>query len=110
MPLTNRFGSTLDAESRRSQTTEPCAASALLEKNTRPVVVAAHSVVESVELRATAATLPPERSPQVEEVSDVDGTPFPIFMKSPQPGWFPKVVNSGQFASRVAWTPPQSVV
>src|SRR5437763_10258167 len=40
-------------ESRRSQTTEPAAASALLEKNTRPVDVAAPIVLESVEPRAT---------------------------------------------------------
>ena len=38
IPLTNRFGSTADEESRRSQTTEAAAASALLEKNTRPVL------------------------------------------------------------------------
>src|SRR6267154_3086933 len=110
MPLTNRFGSTLDDESRRSQTTEAAAASALLEKNTRPGDVAAHIVLESVELRTTAATVPPERSPHSEEVSCVDGTPFPMMTKSPQPGWFPAVVNSGQFASSVAWSPPQSCV
>src|SRR5437867_123396 len=102
MPLTNRFGSAVDEESSRSQTTEAAAASALLEKNTRPVVVAAHSVLESVELRATAATLPPERSPHAKEVSCVDGMPSPIFTKSPQAGSAPEVVNSGQLASRNA--------
>src|SRR5437762_14233593 len=110
MPLTNRFGSTLDEESRRSQTTEPAAASALLEKNTRPVDVAAHIVLESVELRTTAATVPPERSPHSEEVSCVDGTPSPILTKSPQAGSEPEVVNSGQVVSRYAWLPPQSCV
>src|SRR5216683_4364500 len=108
MPLTNRFGSTVDDESRRSQTTEAAAASALLEKNTRPVDVAAHIVLESVELRTTAAPVPPERSPHSEEVSCVDGTPLPIITKSPQSGSEPEVVNSGQFNSRNAWLPPQS--
>src|SRR5436189_5676541 len=102
MPLTNRFGSTLDEESSRSQTTEAAAASALVEKNTRPVDVAAHIVLESVELRTTVATVPRERSPHSAEVSCVDGTPSPMMTKSPHPGWFPRVVNSGQFASRVA--------
>src|SRR5256884_977805 len=110
MPLTNRFGSTLEEESRRSQTTEPAAASALPEKNTRPVDVAAHIVLESVELRATAATVPSERSPHSAEVSCVDGMPSPMMTKSPHPGWFPAVVNSGQFASRNAWLPPQCFV
>src|SRR5947207_11646256 len=110
MPLTNRFGSTLDEESSRSQTTEAAAASALLEKNTRPVDVAAHIVLESVELRSTAATVPRERSPQAVEVSCVDGTPSPMMTKSPHPGWFPAVVNSGQFASRNTGSPPQSCV
>src|SRR5438094_4736479 len=110
MPLTNRGGSLLEEESRRSQTTEPAAASALLEKNTRPVDVAAHIVLESVELRATAATVPRERSPHSVEVSCVEGTPFPMMTKSPHPGWFPGVVNSGQFASRNIWSPPQSCV
>src|ERR1043166_4319468 len=84
MPLTNRFGSTIDEESSRSQTTEAAAASALLEKNTRPVDVAAHSVLESVEVRTTAATVPPERSPHNEEVSCVDGMPSPLLTKSPR--------------------------
>src|SRR5436305_4433004 len=110
MPLTNRFGSLLDEESSRSHTTEPAAASALLEKNTRPVDVSAHSVLELVELRSTAATVPPERSPQASEVKIFDGLPFPILMKSPHPCWFAGVVNSGQFASRNAWSPPQSFV
>src|SRR6266498_2383377 len=100
----------LEEESRRSQTTEPAAASALLEKNTRPVDVAAHTVLESVELRTTAATVPPERSPHAEEVSCVDGTPFPMMTKSPQSGSEPEVVNSGQFVSRNVWSPPQSCV
>src|SRR5436189_4257595 len=110
IPLTNRFGSTLEEESRRSQTTEPAAASALLEKNTRPVDVAAHIVLESVELRATCATVPRERSPHRADVRSVEGTPFPILTKSPQSGSSPGVVNSGQFASRNAWLPPQSTV
>src|SRR5437867_1047284 len=110
MPLTNRGGSLLEEESRRSQTTEPCAASALLEKNTRPVDVAAQSVLESVELRATTATVPRERSPQSVEVSCVDGMPSPMMTKSPQSGSEPEVVNSGQVASRYARLPPQSCV
>src|SRR5438094_10270990 len=110
MPLTNRFGSTLDEESSRSQTTEAAAASALLEKNTRPVDVAAHIVLESVELRTTAATVPPERSPHSEEVSCVEGMPSPILTKSPQSGSDPDVVNSGQLVSRSVWSPPQSCV
>src|ERR1043166_6992390 len=110
MPLTNRFGSTIDEESSRSQTTEAAAASALLEKNTRPVDVAAHSVLESVEVRTTAATVPPERSPHNEEASCVDGMPSPILTKSPQSGSDPEVVNSGQLVSRSVWSPPQSCV
>src|SRR5215510_7071014 len=110
MPLTNLFGSTLDDESRRSQTTEPAAASALLEKNTRPVDVAAHSVLESVELRATCATVPRERSPHRADVRSVDGMPSPMMTKSPHPGSSPGVVNSGQFVSRYVWSPPQSCV
>src|ERR1043166_10078342 len=106
MPLTNRFGSTIDEESSRSQTTEPAAASALLEKNTRPVDVAAHIVLESVELRATAATVPPDRSPQSASVSCVDGTPSPIMTKSPPRGSEPEVVNSGQLVSRYVCRPP----
>ena len=104
----NRFGSTADDESRRSQTTEAAGSLALLEKKTRPVVVAAQSVPVSAVLRSIAATLPPERSPHVAEVSRVDGTPLPIFTKSPQVGVAKNVVNSGQFASRNAWLPPQS--
>src|SRR5947199_523991 len=107
MPLTNRFGSTLDEESSRSQTTEAAAASALLEKNTRPVDVAAHIVLESIELRTTAATVPRERSPHSAEVSCVDGTPSTMMTKSPHPGWLPRVLNSGQLASRVACSRPQ---
>src|SRR5256885_7378395 len=110
MPLTNGLGSTLKEESSRSQTTEPAAASALPEKNTRPVDVAAQIVLESVELRSTAATVPPERSPQSASVSCVDGVPSPMMTKSPHPGWFPAVVNSGQFASRNVGSPPQSCV
>src|SRR5438034_11744531 len=102
MLVSNRVGSTLDEESSRAQTTEAAAASALLEKSPRPVDVAAHIVLESVELRTTAATVPRERSPHSAEVSCVDGTPSPMMTKSPHPGWFPRVVNSGQFASRVA--------
>ena len=34
----------------------------------------------------------------------------PIWTKSPQPACVPGVVNSGQFASRYAWFPPQSCV
>src|SRR5882757_797712 len=110
MPLTNRFGSTADEESRRSQTTEPAAASALLEKNTRPVDVAAHIVLESVELRATTAPVPPDRSPHSEDVRSVEGIPSPILTKSPQSGSEPEVVNSGQLVSRYVWSPPQSCV
>src|SRR6266550_5878900 len=100
MPLTNRGGSLVEEESRRSQTTEAAAASALPEKNTRPVDVAAHSVLESVELRVTAATVPPERSPQSASVSCVDGVPSPMMTKSPQSGSEPEVVNSGQLVSK----------
>jgi len=33
-----------------------------------------------------------------------------MMTKSPQPGWAAEVVNSGQLASRYAWSPPQSWV
>src|SRR5438132_14265754 len=110
MPLTNRPGLFASSESSRVYVTELAAASAFFEMKTRPVVVAAQSVPVSLEVRWIAATLPPERVPHAEEVSRVDGMPSPMITKSPQPALVANVVNSGQFASRVAWLPPQSCV
>src|SRR5712691_2611369 len=98
------FGSTL------FQATEAAAASALLVMNTRPVLVAAHMVPVFWGARAIQATAPPARLPHEAELSCVEGTPLPIGTKSPQPGWTAEVVNSGQLASRVSRSPPQSCV
>src|SRR4051794_38759329 len=96
MPLTKRGGSTSDIVSIRVSSTElGSAASALLETNTRPVLVAAQSVELSVVARSFAATIPPARSPSVSDVSRpfVDGSPSGC--QSPQvPCWSP--VNSLQ--------------
>src|SRR5437867_4525941 len=113
MPLTKRPGLFASSESSRVYDTEPAAALAFVEMKTRPVVVAAHSVPVSLAVRAIAATFPPERAGvplQSDEVSRVDGTPFPMITKSPQAGFAKNVVNSGQLASRYAWLPPQSCV
>ena len=63
--------------------------------------------------RSIAATLPPERL--VPRKSPADAVRFvapvgPTRAKSPQAGFEPEVVNSGQLASRNAWLPPQSCV
>src|SRR4051812_50224409 len=61
-------------------------------------------------VRVSQATAPPGREPHAAALSCVDGTPFPITTKSPQPAFVADVVNSGQFASSNAWLPPQSCV
>src|SRR5579864_312576 len=64
MPLMNRPGAAAEVLSMRVNDTELAgSASAFLEMNTRPAVVAAHKVEVSPVPRATAATLPPERLP-----------------------------------------------
>src|SRR4029077_7303075 len=77
---------------------------------TRPVEVAAHIVPVFCGVRAINATAPPALVPQAAAFSWVEGRPSPMMTKSPQPGWVADEVNSGQFASRVAWSPPQSWV
>ena len=89
------------------------AASAFFEMKTRPVVVAAHIVPVSLP-RSIAATLPPERLVPRKSVA-FDAVRLvlpagPICTKSPHVGLAAEVVNSGQFASRNAWLPPQSWV
>ena len=103
MPVMKRLGLVVAAGfgSTRCQTTEPAAASALSEMNTRPVPVAAQSVPAFVDCRRRADTALPARPPQAADVRSVVGAP-PILTKSPQPGWAADVVNSGQFASRNA--------
>src|SRR5438477_12485341 len=108
MPLTNRPGSAVAdvSVSSRVYVTEPAAASAFFEMNTRPAVVAAQRVPVSLGARSTAATLPPERS-AAEEVAvrragARGGLAPPTSRKSAQPGWLPGVVNSGELASRSA--------
>src|SRR5687768_1410690 len=63
MLLTNRFGVTASSSRRVKLTAEAGSAFALLETNTRPVVVAAHRVELFARVRSTAATAPPARSP-----------------------------------------------
>jgi hypothetical protein len=87
---------------------------------TRPVFVAAHSVPVSLGARSTAATKPPIRvvpytgggkGGMSEGVSVRSVCPAgPMRAKSPHAGLAPEVVNSGQFASRYAWLPPQFCV
>src|SRR6266542_2951666 len=111
MPDTNRFGSAVadGSVSSRVYVTDPAAASAFFEMKTRPVVVAAHRVPVSLGARSIAATKPVARVPYEAAVRSV--FPLgPIRTKSPQTGLVPDVVNSGQFASRNAWLPPQSWV
>ena len=114
--MTNRLGSFVADVSSRVQTSPtPPARSALSEMNTRPVPVAAHSVPVLLGARSIAATAPPRpvgavrragqvavvfaprRSPMLDEVTAVRVVAA-------------DVVNSGQFASRNAWSPPQSCV
>src|SRR5262245_34013891 len=60
MPLTKRFGSTLESGSMRVKTTAVSgSASPFLETKTRPVEVAAQIVDVSPTARSTAATVPP---------------------------------------------------
>src|SRR6185369_5589164 len=95
--------------SSRVNVTKPAAASAFFETKSRPVVVAAHNVPVSLGARSIAATFPPDRLPSDEAVRLV--APLgPIRTKSPQAGFAAEVVNSGQFASRNVWSPPQSCV
>src|SRR6266536_1933050 len=78
--------------------------------NTRPVFVAAQSVPVLLGARSTAATQQPARSaPYAADVRSV-APGGPMRTKSPQFGSLLDVVNSGQFASRYAWSPPQSWV
>src|SRR4029077_11034070 len=115
--LTNRAGSTEDEVSSRVHTTEALGSLALSVMNTRPVPVAAHMVPVLLGARSIAATQPvpaaahaPSRSmpnaPPVRSVLPV----APRRTKSPHAGLLKAVVNSGQFASRNAWFPPQSWV
>src|SRR4029453_9278563 len=105
----NRSGSTVDDGSSRYHTTDAAGASpALSEMNTPPVLVAAHTVPVLLSVRSTAATNAPARSvPYAVLVRSVIPA-APSWTKSPQVGVNPEVVNSGQFASRNAWLPPQS--
>src|ERR1700674_986385 len=106
----NRPGLFAASWSIRFQTTaEAEIASELSEMNTRPVPVAAHSVLVSVGVRSIAATALPARLPQAADVSRLDGAP-PMGTKSPQFGSLEDVVNSGQFASRYSRLPAQSCV
>src|SRR5512133_1851359 len=78
--------------------------------NTRPVFVAAQRVPVLLGARSTADTNAPARSaPYAADVRSV-APAGPMRTKSPQVGLAPSVVNSGQFASRNAWSPPQSCV
>src|SRR5690349_7345064 len=105
-----RSGS-LSTGSTRFQTTAFAAALALSVMNTRPVMVAAQRVPVFWAVRCNQATAPPARlAPHAAEFNCVEGTPFPILTKSPQPGLVEEAVNSGQLASRNAWFPPQSCV
>src|SRR6266542_7146338 len=100
MLLTKRPGSFVARPSRRTNVTLLAgSASAFVEMKTRSVVVAAQSVLVSPRVRASAATLPPDRSPRA-EVARVEVSSF---TQSPQAGLAAEVVNSGQFASRNAW-------
>src|SRR3954470_20350143 len=96
--------------SRRTQCTAFAASFALSVMKTRPAEVAAHSVPVFCEARVSQATAPPARVPHAAFWRSVEGTPSPIRTKSPHPGWVADVVNSWQFASRYAWSPPQSCV
>src|SRR6476646_7956520 len=97
MLLTARPGEFAARPSMRVNDTAPGdAAFAFFDTNTRPVVVAAHSVEESVAERCSQPTLPPARVPAAVPVSDAPtGTQSPHVVpgaKAP--------VNSLQFASR----------
>jgi len=89
--------------------------------NTRPALVAAHTVPVFCGARAIHATAPPMRVMPytggwggfcVTGVVSVRSVAFggPIRTKLPQPGCPAKVVNSGQLASRYVGSPPQSCV
>src|SRR5438093_463838 len=81
---------------------------------TRPAFVAAHSVPVLLGARSVAETEPPVRSAPYAVPARPPGWLFPggpaSDTKSPQAGSSLGVVNSGQFASRYAWSPPQSCV
>src|SRR6476646_3649384 len=102
MPLTNLRGVTGDSVSRRVYLTSPgFAASALVLRNTRPRRVPTHIVDLSLGVRASVTPSPAVRSPGVPAPPLPDGSPSAT--KSPQPGWLPAVVNSGQLFSRSDW-------
>src|SRR5690349_2349569 len=90
--------------------------------NTRPVPVATHSVPPFL-ARVIAATAPPRRSAPYAGVGEGEGEGWrdgvsvrsvapagPSGTKSPQVGGTDTNVKSLQFASRKAWSPPQSWV
>src|SRR2546426_12740949 len=105
-----RNGEVARVWSSRFQCTEDALAFALSVTKRRPPVVDAHIVPASCGARAIHETAPPARLPHAADVSCVEGTPSPMMTKSPQPGCVAEVVNSGQLASRNAWSPPQSWV
>ena len=90
--------------------TDAAGAFALSETKTRPVAVAAQSVPVLAGARLIAEMLPAARSAAVRRTRQVGRAGGPIRTKSPQFGGLEAVVNSGQFASRNAWLPPQSWV
>ena len=94
----------------RVQTTALAGASALVETNTRPAPVAAHSVLVLVATRSITATAPPRRVTPYAVPLKLVAPVGPIRTKSPQAGSAAEVVNSAQFASRYARGPPQSCV
>src|SRR6266545_571298 len=107
MLLTNLFGVTASSSSRVHETAAAALASTLREMNTRPVVVAAHAVDVSAEVRSTAATAPPDRTPQNEPVS---GLP-PACCQSPHtPLKVPVHVLQTLFASASVRLPSPNVL
>src|SRR5438445_508282 len=110
MLVMTRVGELAALLSSRNQCTVAAGSLAWSVMNRRAPVVDAHSVPVSCGARAIQETAPPDRVPHVADVSRVEGMPSPMMTKSPQPGWTEEVVNSGQLASRVAWSPPQSCV
>src|SRR3989440_10829930 len=105
-----RVGEVAALVSSRNQCTAEARSLPLSVMKSRAPVVDAHNVPAFCGARAIHETAPPARVPHVADVSRVEGMPSPMMTKSPQPGWTEEVVNSGQLASRVAWSPPQSCV
>ncbi len=96
-------------------TADAGSASEFFEMKTRPVEVATHSVPVSDGARSVWASVPPFRSPSAARVRSLalpapPATGPPSGTKSPHPGLFPGVVNSGQFASRKSRSPALSFV